>query len=148
MQSVSPLNKIKLTIVIRMLMVILVLGATTAQAHPGKHRHVHGRTVVVERNVVVNPAPVRNLVASAIGDIVTDLPASHRRISFQGRTYFVADGLFFNRHARGYVVVRPVAGLRMATLPRGFTTVRQGGTVRYRYRGVTYRRVGGYYFVV
>lgn len=138
----------RLAAVVGLAGLILALGSPVAQAHPGPHRHLHGNTVVVQRNVVVDPAPVRNLVARTVGEVVTVLPASHIRVSFQGRTWFVDDGVFYSRHPRGYVVVQPVAGLRLASLPRGYTTVRSGRTVHYRYRGITYRRVNNYFVVV
>ncbi|MDA0687368.1 MAG: DUF6515 family protein [Proteobacteria bacterium] len=125
---------------------LITLGTGSADAHP---RHaVHGRTVVVEKQVVVTPAPVRNLVARAAGDLFDTVPSHHVRIVHQGRNYYVADGVFYVREGARFRVVRPVAGIRVAALPRGYTTVRIGGVVHYRFNDVTYRRVNSVYVVV
>lgn len=125
---------------------LISLGISGAEAHP---RHVvHGRTVVVEKQVVVAPTPVRKLVAHAAGDLFDTVPSHHVRIVHQGRNYYVADGVFYVREGARYRVVRPVAGIRVATLPRAYTTVRIGGVVHYRFNDVTYRRVNNVYVVV
>ncbi len=46
------------------------------------------------------------------------------------------------------VVVKPVVGMRVVSLPRGYTTIRVDGRTLYRFNNVTYRRVNNYYIVV
>lgn len=120
----------------------------SAEAHPRHSLLGHNRTVVVEKQVVVTPTPVRNLVARAAGDLFDTVPSHHVRIVHQGRNYYVADGVFFVREGARYRVVRPIAGIRVAALPRGYTTVRIGGVEHYRFNDVTYRRVNKVYVVV
>jgi hypothetical protein len=127
---------------------LAMVFSSAVDAHPLHAVHSHNKTVVLERQLVVQPAPLRSAVAHAIGDIVGKLPARHVRIDYRGQRYFYHDGLFYQRHARGFVVVRPVAGMRISSLPRGYTTVRTGDTVIYRYRHSSYRRVNGMYIVV
>ena len=128
---------------------LLTLGLSAAEAHPRLWPHSHGTRVVVEKQVVVNPAPVRTAVARAIvGDVFDTIPATHVRVVHAGRTYYVNDGVYYVRNSRGYTVVKPVAGIRVTTLPRGFTTVRVNGRTHYRFNNVTYRRVNNYYVVV
>ena len=121
-------------------------SAADVEAHP---RHANHKTVVVERHVVTKPAPVRNVVNKlVVGAVVNALPVGHSRHVHLGRTYYFHDGHFYEPVARGYKVVRPVAGIRVSSLPRGHVTVRINGATHYRYRDVTYRRVNGYYVVV
>jgi hypothetical protein len=120
----------------------------TVDAHPLRPAHSHHKTVVVKREVVVQPAPLRSALALALGDTVARLPAGHVRLDHRGQAYFYHDGLFYQRQGRGFVVVRPVAGMRISKLPRGYTTVRTGNTVIYRYGHSSYRRVNGFYVVV
>lgn len=132
------------------LAMVLVSGAAmnTAEAHPRVFAHSHHKHVVVKKEVVVRPAPVRNLVSYAIGSAFDTIPSGHVHVVHGGRNYYVHDGVFFNRVGNRYVVMKPVAGVRVATLPRGFTTVRIDGRTLYRFNDVTYRRVNNYYIVV
>jgi hypothetical protein len=127
---------------------LITLGISTAQAHP-RHGLSHQRAVVVEREVVVvKPAPVRNLVSYRVGSVFATVPAHHLRVSHRGSSYYLADGIFYQRESRGYVVVKPLTGIRIASLPSGYVTLRVKGETRYRFNEVTYRRVGGYFVVV
>ena len=123
-----------------------------AQAHPRHNLHSHHSHVVVKKEVVVKPAPVRNLVARTVartvGTVFDTLPANHVRVVHAGRTYFLHDGIYYARQGARYVVVKPVAGIRVASIPTGYSTVRIGGRTHYRFNNVTYRRVNNYYVVV
>ena len=128
---------------------LLTASMNSAEAHPRLYPHSHNTRVVVEKQVVVKPAPVRNVVARAlVGQVFDTLPANHVRVVHSGRTYFVHDGVYYVRSGARYTVVKPVAGIRVATLPRGFTTVRINGRTHYRFNDVTYRKVNNYYIVV
>lgn len=122
------------------------LAISAADAHPRLFPHNHH--VVVKKEVVVKPTPVRNLVAYSIGAAFDVLPANHVRIVHQGRNYYFHDGVYFQRKGGRYVVVKPVSGVRITTLPRGYTTVRVDGRTLYKFNNVTYRRVNNYYIVV
>jgi hypothetical protein len=128
---------------------MLSLGISSAEAHPRLWPHSHATRVVVEKQVVVKPAPVRTAVARAlVGATFDTIPANHVRVVHAGRTYFVHDGVYHVRNAGRYTVVKPVAGVRITTLPRGYSTVRISGRTHYRFNNVTYRRVNNYYVVV
>ncbi|MCG8415029.1 MAG: DUF6515 family protein [Pseudomonadales bacterium] len=127
---------------------IMSLAFTTAEAHPRNYAHGHHNHVVVQRGVVVRPAPVANLVARTVGAVFDTLPANHVRVVHAGRTYYLHDGVYYARQGARYVVVKPVAGIRVTSLPRGYTTVRIDGRTHYRFNSVTYRRVNNYYVVV
>jgi hypothetical protein len=126
--------------------VVFGLMIGSANAHPRLFSHSH--QVVVKKEVVVNPAPVRNLVAYTIGATFDTLPRNHVRVAHLGQNYYVHDGVYFQRKGARYVVVKPVTGIRVTTLPRGYTTVRIGGRTHYKFNNVTYRRVNNYYVVV
>ncbi len=128
--------------------ILMSLTLTAADAHPRLFPHSHNNHVVVKKEVVVRPAPVRNLVSYAIGSVFDTIPANHVHVVHAGRNYYVHDGIYFQRVGARYVVVKPVAGVRLATLPRGYTTVRINGRTHYRFNDITYRRVNNYYVVV
>lgn len=129
--------------------ILLSLGMNSAEAHPRLWPHSHASRVVVEKQVVVKPAPVRTAVARAVvGATFDTIPANHVRIVHAGRTYFIHDGVYHVRNAGRYTVVKPVAGVRIMTLPSGYSTVRINGRTHYRFNNVTYRRVNNYYVVV
>ena len=124
-------------------------GLNSAEAHPRSGPHRHTTRVVVTKPVIVRPAPVRTVVTRAVvGQFFESVPGPHIRVVHAGRTYFVHDGVYYARQGRGYTVVRPVAGVRVTTLPRGVAKVRIGGRTHYRYQNVTYRRVNSHYVVV
>lgn len=121
------------------------LDSAYAGPHPG-HQH---KRIVVERNVVVHkPAPVRTAISRVVGSVFHSIPSSHHRVVHAGRIYYIHDGVFYAKRANGYVVVNPVAGIRLASLPRGYATVRINGQTLYRYNQINYRRVNGVYIVV
>jgi hypothetical protein len=125
---------------------MLLLGMSSVQASP-HHRHIH-KHVVVERKLVVKPAPVRTAIARVATATLRTLPVGHVRVVHSGRTYYMHDGIYYVKEPHGYVVVQPVAGIRLASLPRGFVTVRAGADTLYRYNDVYYRRTNGVFIVV
>ena len=126
---------------------VLLIGAGNITAAPSTG--LPGRPVVVERKVVIDrPAPVRKATSLRVVRSLASLPIGHTRIIHGGKTYYVHDGIYYSRLAGGYVVVRPVAGIRINSLPRGVTTVRVDGRTLYRYRDVTYRKSGSVFVVV
>ncbi len=127
---------------------IMSLAISSAEAHPRIYSHTSHSRVVVQRDIVVRPAPAANLVARTIGAVFNTLPANHVRVVHAGRTYYVHDGIYYARQGARYVVVRPVAGIRVTSLPRGYTTARIDGRIHYRFNDVTYRRINNYYVVV
>ncbi|MDP6536409.1 MAG: hypothetical protein QGG02_08825 [Gammaproteobacteria bacterium] len=125
---------------------MLLLGMSSAQASP-HHRHVH-KHVVIERKAVVKPAPVRTAIVRVATAALRTLPVGHVRVVHGGRSYFVHDGVYYVKEPRGYVVVRPVGSIRLASLPRGYVSVRVGPDTLYRYNDVYYRRTNGVFIVV
>ena len=127
---------------------MMATGISVAEAHPRHYSHSHSKQIVVKRDVVVRPAPVANFVARTIGSAFDTIPANHVRVVHLGRTYYLHDGVYYVRNGGRYVVVKPATGIRVTSLPRGYTTVRINGSTHYRFNNVTYRRVNNYYVIV
>jgi len=125
---------------------VFLVGVSSAQAR--HHTHLSHKRVAVEHRVVVKPAPVRTLVHRLTDTRLAVLPKYHIRTVHNGHTYYYHDGIYYLKEARGYVVVKPVSGLRIASLPHGFVTVRVGGDTLYRFNDTYYRRANGVYIVV
>jgi len=140
----------KLAIILSAASLTFLMGMETASADPhvGRIGHHHNRIVVEKQVVVHRPAPVRTAISRTIGALVHSIPASRVRVVHAGKTYFIHDGVYYSKRPNGYVVVNPVAGIRLASLPRGYTTVVVNGETLYRYRSTNYRRVNGVYIVV
>ena len=56
---------------------VLGLAVSAAEAHPRLFPHSHNRAVVVKKEVVVKPAPVRNAVAYTLGAAFDTIPGNH-----------------------------------------------------------------------
>ena len=125
---------------------MLFIGMNSAQARPYHHVHKH---VVVERHVVVKPAPVRTALRRVTTrTILSVLPSNHVRVVHNGETYYYHDGIYYLRESRGYVAVKPVIGLRVVSLPSGYVKIRRGRDTLYRFNDVYYRRDNGFFIVV
>ena len=125
---------------------MLFVGMNSAQARP--HHHSHKR-VVVERHVVVKPAPVRTAIKRvAASTVLRVLPTNHVRVVHLGETYYYHDGIYYIREPRGYVVIKPIAGIRIASLPSGYVTIRSGRGTLYRFNETYYRKDNGFFIVV
>lgn len=121
-----------------------MVAVTTAEARPVRHIHVKP---VVHHKVVVKPAPTYRVI-SAVADIHRVLPGNALRIVHAGETYYYHEGVYYVKEPRGYVVVHPFAGLRLASLPAGTVRVRIGEETLYRFNDVYYRFESGFYVVV
>jgi len=75
-------------------------------------------------------------------------PRNYTPVRYNNTDYFTHRGVFYQNTPRGYVVVRPPVGLRIATLPFGFARVILNGMIFYRYNDIYYQSVTGGGFVV
>ena len=62
--------------------------------------------------------------------------------------YYRADGVWYKKRGRKYVVVNAPVGVKVTTLPRGYRVVKVRGITYYKYKGVYYKRSGRKYIVV
>ena len=63
-------------------------------------------------------------------------------------TYYFADGVWYRVNRRGYAVCAAPVGMRVKALPRGHKVVVVRGKKLYRYRGITYQKRRGHFYVV
>jgi len=127
---------------------VLLGFATSVSAEPlhkSKHRHaiVHSHRAVT-RVKVVRSTPVRTI--STVSTV--SLPLGSVSFLHEGENFYYSDGVYYQRQPKGIVIVKPRSGFRVATLPRGYTLVREGGATFYRVNNVRYKRVDGYFVVI
>lgn len=130
---------------------ILLTTMSSVQARPlnhGSHRHVVVQRNIVHKNVVVRPAPIRTSFNHLTTVRLSKLPVSFVRLAHKDISYYYVNGVYYVKEPTGYVQVRPVSGLRVASLPPGFTRVRIGPDYLYRYNNIDYRKVNGFFIVV
>lgn len=75
----------------------------------------------------------------ARGGWVRTLPPGYRPYYYRGRPYYFHDGVWFERRAGGFIIIRPPVGLQVSVPPSYFTPVWIGG-VPYYYADDTYYR--------
>ena len=81
------------------------------------------------------------------GTVVTALVKPKVIVHKRSKFYF-ADGVWYRANRRGYVVTSAPVGLRVKTLPRARKVVVVKGKRYYRYRGITYQKRRGHFYVV
>ena len=129
----------------------MLLSATSASAdllHRGVHRQgvVHSHQTV-NTVVVTRPAPIRTVTrVSALR--LNGLPAAHVRFVHNDETFYYSEGVYYQKKARGYIIVKPRAGFRVAKLPRGYRVIREGNATFYSFNNVRYRKIKGFFVVV
>ncbi len=129
----------------------MLLSATSASANP-LHRGAHRQGVVhshqtVNTVVVTRPAPIRTVTrVSALR--LNSLPAAHVRFVHNDERFYYSEGVYYQRKAHGYIIVKPRAGFRVATLPRGYRVIREGNATFYSFNNVRYRKLNGFFVVV
>jgi len=63
-------------------------------------------------------------------------------------TYYFADGVWYRANRRGYSVCAAPVGTRIKVLPRGHKVVVVRGKKFFRYKGITYQKRRGHFYVV
>ena len=70
--------------------------------------------------------------------IVRRLPRNSASIRFNGLTFNINNGVYYQRAGKGYRQVRPPKGLRIRSLPRHYSRIRHHNTTYYTYQNVYY----------
>lgn len=87
-----------------------------------------------------------------VGTMLVRPPAAAVTVVHGGSSYWYSAGAYYTRVISGgapmYQVVRPPAGIVIATLPAGCSSVRVGGVAYSQCGGTYYQRVSGGYRVV
>lgn len=93
--------------------------------------------VVTVRTHVSRKAHVRYAALPRWGAAVTVVPAGAVVIN----SYHFHNGIFYSKRNNGFVVVRPVRGVRIRILPVGYRTIILGPRTYYYYYGTFYTKV-------
>jgi len=93
--------------------------------------------VVTVRTHVTRKAHVRYAALPRWGAAVTVVPAGAIVIS----SYHFHNGIFYSKRNNGFVVVRPIRGVRIRVLPVGYRTIILGPKTYYYYYGTFYTKV-------
>lgn len=135
----------KYSVLITSALLSMLLASCAQASHPTNKRHKH---VAVDRHVVVRPASVRPVATHVINARYVNLPTIHTRVIHRDLTYYYSDGVYYLREPAGYVIANPPLGIRVASLPSSHTRIRISNEYLYRYNGINYRKVNGFFIVV
>ena len=136
--------KLKFLTVVLMTVFITLGCLETAHAQKKAKRPVVKRTVVVKRGghrkVVVRKAHVRYAHLPRWRSVVAVVPAGAVAIKANQVAYHYHDGVFYTPRNNGFVVVRPVRGVRVKVLPPGHRRIMVGPQPYFYYYGTFYRK--------
>lgn len=90
--------------------------------------------------VAVKVYPKRGIVVTKINKPSVVV---HKKVN-----YYYADGVWYTKKQRAYVVVGAPVGVTVRRLPRGRRVVKINGRKYYKYRGVVYKKQRRRYIVV
>lgn len=71
--------------------------------------------------------------------MVVSIPSGYISFSIGGLHYFYQSGIYYRRHASGYLVVPAPIGAIISALPFGFISIHVGGRPYYYYYGTFYQ---------
>ena len=131
------------SIILSILITLLIIaGAAQAQTHH-KEKHAKHHTVKVyhRHHVVVRRAHVRYVHLPRWRASVAVIPAGALTIKTKTNPYYFHQGVYYTPRNNAYVVVRPVAGVRIHVLPVGYRRVVLGPRNYYYYYGTFYTQV-------
>ncbi len=140
------MNTIKFMIVSMLLAFTLAGVCETADAQARHKKRVvktKQSTVVVHRphhKVVVRRAHVHYAGLPRWGTRVTVFPSAAVVVKAHRHSYHFHNGVYYTQRSGGYVVVRPIPGVRIRVLPVGYRTVVVGPTNYYYYYGTFYSK--------
>lgn len=81
------------------------------------------------------------------GTVVTTV-VKPRVVVHKKTNFYVADGVWYKKRARKYMVCAAPVGVKVRTLPRGNKVVVVKGRKFYKYKGIWYQKTGRNYVVV
>ena len=123
-------------------------GAAADPLHRNHHRHAGAHTHrVVNKVVVARSAPSRT-VTTVSAFSLNSLPAGYVRFLHDDETFYYSEGIYYQKKPHGFIIVKPRAGFRVATLPRGYRVLRERGATCYSFNNVRYRKHGSFFVVV
>jgi len=99
-----------------------------------------GATIMSNAQKVVTVYPKRGVVVTKI--------QKPKRVLYKGVNFHYAQGVWYKKHTKGYVVCAAPFGATIKRLPRGYRVVRRNGRKLYQYKGIWYKKRKGAYVVV
>lgn len=128
-------------------MLIAAPSVSAEPLHKSNHRHAVLHTHRPVTKVVVRPTPIRT-VTTVSAFSLNRLPVGYVRFLHDDETFYYSEGVYYQKRSHGFVIAKPRAGFRVATLPRGYRIIRDGNATFYNYNNVRYRKVDGFFIVV
>ena len=133
-------------LLIAVLTLLTFCTSETAEAqHRKRGRVAKTRVVVVRRPhhaIVVRKAHVRYAGLPRWGTVVTAVPDGAVVIQSRRHPYYFHRGVFYSRRNAGFVIARPLPGVRIRVLPVGYRSVVVGPRSYYYYYGTFYVKSG------
>jgi hypothetical protein len=134
----------KLVVSFIVLSIMSTIFANLAEAQVRHRARVVRHTIRpvhrVRHRVVVRRAHVRYAALPRWGTTVAVAPAAAIVVRAHSNTYHFHNGIYYAPRANNFVVVRPVAGIRVKALPVGFRTVVVTRRNYYYYYGTFYAK--------
>ncbi len=124
------------------LLLITTTVSTSAQSSKKKSTPTTKKGIVAQPSKVVykNPAPSVKAVHK--------LPSTSITINNKGVNFHASNGRYYRHDGGRYIAVAPPRGMRIRTLPIGYSIVRLLDATYYYYQGVYYAQSGKEYVVV
>jgi hypothetical protein len=144
LHKINSMKVNKLIVTFITLGVLLTTFANLAEAQVRRRarvvRHVVRPGPRVRHRVVVRRAHVRYAHLPRWGTAIAVLPAAAVVVRAHSYTYHFHNGIYYAPRNNNFVVVRPVAGVRVRALPNGFKTVMVSRRNYYYYYGTFYSK--------
>jgi hypothetical protein len=137
------MRNIKLVFAIIVAVIAMLVVTETAEAQMRRRGRVVRRpvrVVTVRHRVVVRRAHVRYAHLPRWGAPVAVVPAAAVVVRASNNVYHYHNGIFYAPRNNGFVVVRPIVGMRVRVLPVGYRTVVVSNRNYYYYYGSFYSR--------
>lgn len=135
----------KLKFLFLLLGFLITLSITEDASAQVRRRAVHRARVErrVHRRVVARRAHIRYAHMPRWGTVVTVLPSNTIVVKRGAVVYHYREGVYYAQRNAGFVVVRPLVGLRIHVLPAGYRTVVVGPRNYFYYYGAFYTKASG-----
>ena len=131
-------------LVILMTVAIMQPAAAQARHKPRKVKVVkvnHVRVVKAHPHVYKR-AHIRYAALPRWGTVVATYPAAAVLVRFGGSPFYFYNGIYYAPRQNSYVIVRPVRGVRIRTLPVGYRRILVGPRPYFYYYGTFYVQAG------
>jgi hypothetical protein len=138
-------NKLIITLITLGVLITAFVNLAEAQVRHRARvvRHTVRPVHRVRHRVVVRRAHVRYAHLPRWGTAVAVVPSAAVVVRAHSQTYHFHNGIYYAPRNNNFVVVRPVAGIRVRVLPIGFRTVAVSKRNYYYYYGTFYSKAVG-----